>query len=48
MRVLSFIFCVQLLIGASAVGAYEEIQVIEGGTIVGKVTMLGAKPTQGI
>ncbi len=47
MRVVSFIFCIQLLVGATAVGAYayDEIQVTEGGTIVGKVTMLGAKPT---
>ena len=45
MRVLSFIFCAVLLMGATAVWAYDEIQVTEGGTIAGKVTMVGAKPT---
>jgi hypothetical protein len=44
MRVLSFMFCAVLLMGASAAGAYDEIQVPEGGTIAGKVTMVGAKP----
>ena len=39
MRVLSFMFCAVLLMGASTVWAYDEIQVTEGGTIVGKVTM---------
>ena len=41
MRVLSFILCAVLLMGASAVWAYDEIQVTEGGTIAGKVTMVG-------
>jgi len=46
MRVMPFIFCaVLLLMGATAVWAYDEIQVTEGGTIAGKVTMVGAKPT---
>ncbi len=44
MRVLSFMFCAVLLMGASAAWAYDEIQVTEGGTIAGKVTMVGAKP----
>ena len=45
MRALFFIFSAVLLMGATAVWAYDEIQVTEGGTITGKVTMVGAKPT---
>src|SRR2546427_10920034 len=45
MRVLSFMFCAVLLMGATAVWAYDEIQVTEGGTVAGKGTMVGAKPT---
>lgn len=44
MRVWSFIFSAVLLMGASAVGAYDEIQVTEGGTIAGKVTITEGKP----
>lgn len=44
MRVLSVMFCVLLMMGTSAVGAYDEIQVTDGGTITGKVTITEGKP----
>ena len=44
-RVLPFIFCSILLMGAAAAWAYDEVQVTDGGMIAGKVTMVGAKPT---
>ncbi len=45
MRVLSVVFCGWLMVGLSAAGAYEEIQVMDGGTIAGKVTIAGGTPT---
>jgi hypothetical protein len=45
MKVLPVICCVGLPMGATAVWAYDEIQVTEGGTIAGRVTIVGAKPT---
>lgn len=45
MKVLWYMFCAMLMMGTSFAEAYDEIQVTDGGTIAGKVTMLGAKPT---
>jgi Polysaccharide lyase family 4, domain II len=44
MRVLLFVYCAALMAGASAVWAYEEIQVVEGGIVAGKVTITSGKP----
>lgn len=45
MRALLLVLCGWLMLGLSVAWAYEEIQVTDGGTITGKVTMVGAKPT---
>jgi len=44
-KILPFILCALLMMGATAVWAYQVIHVTEGGTIVGKVTVVGTKPT---
>ena len=44
MRVLGISLSVCLLIGASTAWAYEEIQVTDGGTVSGKVTITQGKP----
>ena len=45
MRILPVICCAVLLMGATVVWAYDEILVTEGGTVAGKVTLVGEKPT---
>jgi Carboxypeptidase regulatory-like domain len=44
MRAVSFVFGAWLTMGLSAVWAYEEIQVTDGGAITGKVTITEGKP----
>ncbi len=44
MRVTVVFLCGWLLIGTAPVFAYEEIQVMDGGTITGKVTITEGKP----
>lgn len=40
---LPLIFCAVLLRGATVVWTYDEVQVTDGDTIAGKVTMVGYK-----
>lgn len=44
MRALCVVLCGWLMLGLSAAWAYEEIQVTDGGTITGKVTITEGKP----
>jgi hypothetical protein len=44
MRALLFVLCGWLMLGLSVAWAYEEIQVTDGGTITGKVTITEGKP----
>ena len=44
MRGLSFVLCGWLMLGLSVAWAYEEIQVTDGGTITGKVTITEGTP----
>jgi hypothetical protein len=44
MRVLLFVLCGWLALGLSVAWAYEEIQVTDGGTITGKVTITEGTP----
>jgi hypothetical protein len=44
MRALSLSLIVWILIGSSSAWAYEEVQVTDGGTISGKVTITAGKP----
>ena len=44
MRAVSFVLGGWLMLGLSAAWAYEEIQVTDGGTITGKVTITEGKP----
>jgi hypothetical protein len=44
MRVVVVFLCGWLLLGPAAVLAYEEIQVADGGTVTGKVTITEGKP----
>ena len=44
MRVLVFVLCGWLMLGLSVAWAYEEIQVTDGGTIIGKVTITQGTP----
>jgi len=44
MRAVVVFLCGWLLLGAAAVLAYEEIQVADGGTVTGKVTITEGKP----
>jgi hypothetical protein len=44
MRGLLFVLCGWLMLGLSVAWAYEEIQVTDGGTITGKVTMTQGTP----
>lgn len=44
MRMLSVVLCGWLVLGLSAAWAYEEIQVTDGGTIIGKVTITEGVP----
>jgi hypothetical protein len=44
MRMLSVVLCGWVVLGLSAAWAYEEIQVTDGGTIIGKVTITEGVP----
>ncbi len=44
MRVQGLVLFLSLLSGAAAAWAYDEIQVTDGGTVSGKVTIMGGKP----
>ena len=44
MRALLFVLCGWLALGLSVAWAYEEIQVTDGGTIIGKVTITQGTP----
>ena len=44
MKVLLFALCGWLMLGLSSAWAYEEIQVTDGGTITGKVTITDGTP----
>ena len=44
-RVSMLAFVVSIIMVAAPVGAYEEVTVTDGGTITGKATLIGEKPT---